>query len=277
MSVPAAIAGAISTVRVAPQVAPIGQHEPMKMTAGSAGSKAGPKVQEECSGYYGQKRASDVPAAYGQPLGWAPCGYLPQQLRGAYGATKSGLTGHGVSIAIMSEDNDSTARGDANRWARDAPLPAIHGPASSRPLSPGGCPRRRRIENALDIEAVHGMAPAAQVSYVAGNGKITGDLLLDSLYTVVGRPHCRRGEHVLVRELHAGPEEHDRRLGDRARARGRRGHHRQHSPRRRRLRSPLGYPDSDPWITSVGGTSLAVGARGQRTVGDRLEPTTRPS
>src|ERR1700690_2814103 len=78
MSVPAAIAGAISTVRGAPQAAPRGQPEPMKMAAGSAGSKAGPKVQEACSGYYGQKKATDVPSAYGKTLSWAPCGYLPQ-------------------------------------------------------------------------------------------------------------------------------------------------------------------------------------------------------
>ncbi|MGH3158565.1 MAG: S53 family peptidase, partial [Streptosporangiaceae bacterium] len=186
MSVPAALAGTVSTVRVARSVIPMGQAEPMKkMDYVVPGSKAARKIKEECSSYYGQKKASQVPAAYGYTLAWAPCGYLPQQLRSAYGAARSGLTGKGVSIAILSEDNDFTAMSDANTWARERGFPQFApGQYSAHIAShvPNGVGDG---ESALDIESSHGMAPAAKINYMVGNGSITGDRLLDALDTVV--------------------------------------------------------------------------------------------
>jgi subtilase family serine protease len=265
MSAPASVAGAISTIRVAPEAIPLGVHEPVRPAAGStvAGSTAAAKTGKYCSRYYGQRPARGVPAAYGRQPAWAPCGYLPQQLRSAYGATRSGLTGNGVSIAIMSEDNDSTALSDTDRWAR-----ARHFPPFRRGQFAAYIARRVASgvgngEDALDIEAAHGMAPGARVSYVAGNGKITGDRLLDSLYTIVAyhvadvvstswfenympvpRSMIDAWETVLERAAVEGITVNC--------ASGDGGY------------QALGYPDSDPWITSVGGTSLAIGARGQR-------------
>jgi subtilase family serine protease len=260
MSAPASVAGVISTVRVAPEPIPLGFHEPVRPAAGST---VVAKTGDFCSGYYGQRKARGVPAAYGRPLAWAPCGYLPQQLRRAYGATRSGLTGQGVSIAIMSEDNDSTALGDANRWARARRFPPFRPGQFSALIARRAAPGVGDSEDALDTEAAHGMAPGARVSYVAGNGKITGDLLLDSLYTIVAdhiadvvstswfenympvpRSMIDAWETVLERAAVEGITVNIASGDDGYQA--------------------LGYPDSDPWITSVGGTSLAIGARGQR-------------
>ena len=70
MSVPAALGRTVSTVRVATAAIPMGQHEPLKkMSAVAPGSKAAKKIKEECSGYYGQKKASALPGAYGYTLG----------------------------------------------------------------------------------------------------------------------------------------------------------------------------------------------------------------
>jgi subtilase family serine protease len=260
MSVPASAAGAVGTVRVAPAAIPMGFHQPMKPV--SRAITAG--IKEECSAYYGQKLAKGTPAAFGQRLAWSPCGYLPQQLRSAYGATRSGLTGKGASLAIMSEDNDSTALNDANHWARDRHFPQFRPGqyvADIAPHAPGGTGDG---ESALDIESSHGMAPDAKVSYVVGNGRITGDRLLDSLYSIVAyhladvvssswyegympvpQSMIDAWETVLERAAVEGITVNFA-TGDYGDT------------------TPLQYPGSDPWITTIGGTSVAVGASGQR-------------
>jgi subtilase family serine protease len=260
MSVPASVAGAISTVRVAPAVIPMGHHEAMKPVSQAITAS----IKEECSLYYGQKPAKGTPTAFGKRLAWSPCGYLPQQLRSAYGAARSGLTGKGVSLAIMSEDNDSTALTDANRWARDRhfqPFRPGQYAANIAAHVPSGVGDG---ESALDIESSHGMAPDARVNYVVGNGKITGDRLLDSLYTIVAyriadvvssswyegympvpKSMIAAWQTVLERGTVEGITVNFA-TGDYGDT------------------TPLQYPGSDPWITTIGGTSVAVGANGQR-------------
>lgn len=263
MTVPRPVAALISTVQVAPGNVPAGRHYPVTTpAAGVTEPRAAMSVREECSRYYGQKKASALPGAYGQTLTWAPCGYLSQQLRHAYGAAQAGLTGAGVSVAILSEDHDATILSDANRWARDRGVPPFAPGQFSDDIAPHVFPSDGDPEDALDIEAVHGIAPAAQVSEVAGNGSITGNRLLDSLDTVVTyriadvvsssflntympvpTSMIDAWESVLERAAVEGITV-DFASGDWAATR------------------PLTYPTSDPWVTSVGGTSLAIGARG---------------
>jgi subtilase family serine protease len=260
MSVPASLGGAVSTIRMSPATIPMGRHEQLK-PANTAAS--GSTVKQACSVYYGQKKASTLPAAFGKTLSFAPCGYLPQQLRSAYGATRSGLTGRGVSVAILSEDNDSTALQDANRWARDRHFPPFKPGQFLANIAAHGVPNGvGDIESALDVESVHGMAPAARVNYVVGNGSITGDRLLDALDTVVTykiatvvssswfegympvpTSMITAWEGVLQRGAVEG-------IGVNF-ATGDFGDE-----------TPLQYPGSDPWITLVGGTSIAVGKNG---------------
>ena len=249
---------------MSPANIPMGHHEALKASDTAApGSKAAFKVKQECSVYYGQKKASTLPAAFGKTLSFAPCGYLPQQLRSAYGATRSGLTGQGVSVAILSEDNDSTALSDANRWAKDRHFPPFKPGQFLANIASHGVPNGvGDIESALDVESVHGMAPAARVNYVVGNGTITGDRLLDALDTVVTyriatavssswfegympvpKSMITAWEGVLQRATVEG-------IGVNF-ATGDFGDE-----------TPLQYPGSDPWITLVGGTSIAVGKHG---------------
>lgn len=251
MSVPAGVAGAITTIRVSPAAAPLSPHQPLAAT----------RYIERCSAYYGQKKAVRLPKAYGRTITWAPCGYHPAQLRDAYGATRAGLTGAGTSVAIISETSDPTALKDANRWARQQHIrPFARGQFSARVArDPGG---GAVIEDAMDIESVHAMAPAAKVAYVVGNGRITGDVLLDALDTVVRhrladvvtsswyegfmpapRSMISSWEGVLQRAAVEGITV-DAATGDFSNVVG------------------LQYPNSDPWLTGVGGTSLAIGAGG---------------
>jgi subtilase family serine protease len=255
MSVPASVAGAIATIRVSPAVVPLSPHQPLVAASSTA------TYSEQCSSYYGQKKATGLPDAYGRTMTWAPCGYHPAQLRDAYGATRAGLTGAGASVAILSENADPTALSDANRWARQQHVPQFAPGQFSSHIAqdPGG---GSAIEDALDIESVHGMAPSAKVAFVVGDGQITGDYLLDALDTVVQHhladvvtsswyetfmpfpaSMIRSWESVLERAAVEGITV-DMASGDFSNVVG------------------LEYPDSDPWVTVVGGTSLAIGASG---------------
>jgi subtilase family serine protease len=258
MSVPATIAGSVSTIRVSQATVPMTPHERLAPVAAHPQPLA--TVNGKCSAYYGQVRAAHLPGAYGRTLTWAPCGYLPQQLRGAYGATRSGLTGAGASVAILSEDNDRTALPDANRWARDRHFLPFKPGQFSTSIAKGARPGTGDGESALDVEAVHGMAPAARVTYVVGNGKITGDRLLDAMDTVVTyhladvvtsswyegwlpvpKSMTTAWEGVLQRAAVEGITVNFA-SGD------------------AQIPTEIQYPGADPWLTGVGGTSLAVGA-----------------
>jgi subtilase family serine protease len=257
MSVPAAVAGSVSTVRVSPRTVPMTPHERLAPTTHAQASAT---VKEKCSSYYGQVKAASLPGAYGRALTWAPCGYLPQQLRGAYGATKSRLTGAGVGVAILSEDNDKTALSDANHWAKDRHVPVFKPGQFATNIAAGAFPGTGDVESALDVEAVHGMAPSARVTYVVGNGKITGDTLLDALDTVVTyhiadvvtsswyegwlpvpKSMITAWEGVLQRAAVEGITVNFA-SGD------------------AQIPTKIQYPGADPWITAVGGTSLAIGS-----------------
>jgi subtilase family serine protease len=261
MSVPAAVAGSVSTIRVSTAKVPLTPHQRLAPTpARSQASGKKNSVKMKCSSYYGQTKASTLPGAYGKTLTWAPCGYLPQQVRGAYGATRAGLTGAGVSVAILSEDNDATALSDANHWAKDRHVPQFKPGQFATNIAKGAPPGTGDVESALDVEAVHGMAPGARVTYVVGNGKITGDPLLDGLDTVVTnhiadvvtsswyigwlpvpKSVITAWEGVLERAAVEGITVNFA-SGD------------------AQLPTKLQYPGADPWITAVGGTSLAIGA-----------------
>jgi subtilase family serine protease len=259
MSVPAAIAGSVSTIRVSQAAVAMTPHE--RLAPVQAHPQPLTTATEKCSAYYGQKQAANLPAAYGRTLTWAPCGYLPQPLRGAYGATRSGLTGAGASVAILSEDNDKTILSDANRWARDRNFPPFKPGQFSTNIAATGVPNGTGdVESALDVESVHGMAPAARVTYVVGNGTITGDRLLDALDTVVTyhiadvvtsswfigwlpvpKSVITAWEGVLQRAAVEGITVNFA-SGD------------------AQIPTKIQYPGGDPWLTAVGGTTIAVGA-----------------
>ena len=218
-------------------------------------------MTERCSAYYGQLAAKGTPKAYGKVQTWAVCGYLPSQIRGAYGVTQSGLTGKGVSVAILSDDNDSTGKADANMWAKNRGEPPF-AKGQLESLVTTGVPNGiGDVESALDIESVHGMAPAAKVVYSVANGSVTGSRLLDALDQVVtggaaqvvtsswyegymgqvSQSLISAWEVVLAQATTEGIGV-DFATGDYGDT------------------TPLQYPGSDPMITTVGGTSLAIGA-----------------
>lgn len=145
-----------------------------------------------CSTYYGQKPATDVPPVYGKVQPYAPCGYTPPQLQGAYGLKPliaNRFDGRGVTVAITDAYAAPTIVQDAATYARR------HGQA---PLRAGqftqvlpGQPFRYGFddtvngdlcgeqgwygEETLDVEAVHAVAPGANITYVASRSCDNGD------------------------------------------------------------------------------------------------------
>jgi subtilase family serine protease len=74
-------------------------------------------IAPSCSQYYGQKIAVKEPSAYGAKQPWTNCGYTPRQIRGAYGVSQSGMTGKGVTVAIVDAYASPTMLSDANKYA----------------------------------------------------------------------------------------------------------------------------------------------------------------
>jgi subtilase family serine protease len=142
-------------------------------------------VAPPCSQYYGQKIASNEPSAYGTSQPWTNCGYTPRQIRGAYHVTGSGMTGKGQTVAIVDAYASPTMLTDANDYAKVT---------GDRPFAPGQYTQTLASdftdtaadecdaqgwygEESLDVESVHGQAPNANVDYVGAASCSDSDLL----------------------------------------------------------------------------------------------------
>jgi subtilase family serine protease len=256
MSMPADLAGQVVTVSV---TGTRSVPEKPKLARVSR-ETTGP----QCSQYYGQLKATGLPPAYGQQLTWAPCGYTPNQLRQALFAKQSGLTGQGVTVAIISGDNDSTAFADANvQAAQDgfAPLPASQFVAYVEKNSAYGV---GDVESAIDVEAVHATAPGATIAYVAGGKGETDDPTLNALEQIVSQhlADVVTDSWGLSEDFTGAIESAFTNALQRA---GIEGITVNTASGDVGSNPPLNYlfPASEPWLTTVGGTSLAIGANSQ--------------
>ena len=101
---------------------------------------------------------------------WTVKGYTPAQIKGAYGI--SGFDGAGQTVAIIDAYASPTILADVNQWSTNRGLPTMN-PSQlvqvvppgvyGRPQNPAQDPQGWYGEETLDVEAVHGMAPAAKI------------------------------------------------------------------------------------------------------------------
>ncbi|MFD2420957.1 S53 family peptidase [Amycolatopsis pigmentata] len=235
-----------------------------KRAAKNLAAQAG-KPRNPCPAYYGDTPATDLPPAYGHPVQWAPCGYTPQQMRDAYGVTGTGLTGKGVTIGIIGISNEINILPDANRFSTEHGEPAFapgqftaYVPADARPEPVSG-------EEAMDVQGAHAMAPDANIAFVVGSRASLGDDVLDAVVQIVDRhlADVVSGSIITGYTPGAAPEAIAayERVFQEAAVEG------------IALNFASGdsggglidgvptveYPGSSPWVTSVGGTSLAIG------------------
>jgi subtilase family serine protease len=239
-----------------------------------AGTSVGP-----CSHYWGEQTSTAFPNPYapGTPLPWLICGYTPAQIDSAYGIDRlrwAGLDGRGQTIAITGAFFSPTIRKDVNSFSREFGLARL-GPRNYREVTAPGTQRFPQdpaetqswyIEQALDVEWAHAVAPAANIVYVGaandagGLDQAVNEVVDNHLANVVsnswGLPevYAPRGEVLAMNAVFqqaaaegigvyfASGDDGDNRV-----AAG---------------RLSAGFPDSSPWVTSVGGTSLAISQSG---------------
>ncbi|WP_395727481.1 protease pro-enzyme activation domain-containing protein [Nakamurella sp.] len=227
-----------------------------------------------CSTYYGQKKATGVPQILPDPLTYAPCGYKPEQLRGAYDIDRflsKGIDGRGATVAVVDAYASATILADTQKYfARNDPSHPFRAYQFSQSLpasynSIDDCNAAGWYgEETLDVEAVHAMAPGANVLYVGASSCQDDDILaavntvvdnqlaqvITNSYGDVGEPSRAAAEGDHQTYLQAAAEGisvlfSSGDAGDEIAATGTR---------------QADYPASDPAVTAVGGTSLAVGA-----------------
>jgi subtilase family serine protease len=142
-----------------------------------------------CSAYWGEKTTTTTATLDGTtlPAGWpyAPCGTIPAQLRSAYGvdsAIASGNDGSGQTVAIIDAYASPTIAKDVNTYSSRHGLPTMNGGQFQQIAAPGtynrpesGARNPKKVvqdpqgwygEETLDVEAVHSMAPGANIVYV---------------------------------------------------------------------------------------------------------------
>ncbi len=230
-----------------------------------------------CSNSYGALSATyqadfqtPLPKFGGKKLPYAPCGYQPQQLRGAYEGSTD-LTGSGVTVGIVDAYAAPTILADANQYATRHGDPAFAGGGfTQRNAAPfthaDECdPSGWYGEETLDVEAVHAMATGANVRYYGAKSCFNSDIA-DTLDTVVDE------NKVSIVSNSYGSTEGDETPDDVA------------ATQQAFLQGAMqgisflfssgdngdevantgvlqaDYPASNPYITAVGGTSLGIGA-----------------
>lgn len=226
-----------------------------------------------CSTYWAQQVNTTQTNPYGSgPLPDVPCGYTPQQVKGAYGIGST-YDGSGQTVAVIDAYASPTIVDDVNSWSANRGLPALTPSQFSQVVAPGtfNRPENRRQdpqgwygEESLDIEAVHGMAPAASIVYVGAPNNFQD---LDAALNHVVDRHLAQivtnsygwttellpagfitpYEETIVQGAAEGIGIYFS-SGDNSDESKVMGY------------ATVDWPASSPYVTAVGGTSLAVGA-----------------
>jgi len=184
-SAPESLNGAVLTVTGLDSAPHKATHADQLPGPGAVFKNSGP-----FSSYYGSNIASTLPDAYGTKIPYAVKGYTGKQLRAAYGAGK--YTGKKVRVAITDAFASPTIAYDAATYAKkhgDAAyktsqlkqvLPDNYTHTGADECDASGW----YGEETLDVEAVHAVAPDANITYV-GAASCFDDDLLDSLSKIV--------------------------------------------------------------------------------------------
>ncbi|MCU1658587.1 MAG: physarolisin [Pseudonocardiales bacterium] len=275
LTVPASVSGAVLTVTGLDTTA----HKVAPASKQVAPPPAGFRNARPCSSYFGQIQAkykadfhTPLPTFNSKTLPYAPCGYTGPQFRAAYEGNTN-LDGTGVTVAITDAYAAPTIKQDAKTYAANHGdggyaagqfTQAAHRPFTNQAL----CGASGWYgEETLDVEAVHAMAPGANIRYYAAASCFDSDFL-DTLAQVVDENKAQ-----LVSNSWGDLEQNE--TADNVAAyeqvflqgamqgisfmysSGDNGDELANSGLKQ-----ADYPTSDPYVTSVGGTSTAIGAAG---------------
>ena len=278
LSVPAAIAGLVSGVLGLDESYQF-VHPDMKVDGDApppAGFRNAPPLPlywaGQLSPYAFASGFTDVALASAP---WAVKGYTPDQIKGAYGI--SGYDGSGQTVAIIDAYASPTILQDVNHWSVNRGLPTMTPAQLVQVVAPGvyNIPENPRQdpqgwsgEETLDVEAVHGMAPAAKIVFVsAPNNYQDLDAAMNHVVDqhlaqivsnsygfstdVLPPGYVKPLEDTLIQAAIEGIGVYFS-SGDSGDETAVLGH------------PSTDWPASSPWVTAVGGTSLAVDASNTR-------------
>ncbi len=270
--------------RLASTVAGIAQLDSSGSLARPADTLPGPAPGarygvQPCSAYYGQLQATNKPKAYGKTWPYTICGYNAKQYESAFGLSSSiakGLNGASVTVAITDAYASPTILSDANTWSTQNGLAPFSGSQFVQDTpGPDGynlesvCgPQGWYGEETLDVEAVHAMAPGANVLFVGakncGGGlnkawasvidghlaSVETDSWLFGPESLVGSGQLAFFNQFLLEAANTGVtvQFSSGDSGDQANT---------------QFGKSVDFPASDPWATGIGGTSTEIGANGQ--------------
>jgi subtilase family serine protease len=270
-SVPSAVSGDVLSVSGLSSLTPQAHPASAAVSASTAAA-----ASATCSAYFGATAASTLPQAYGATQPYQPCGYVPSQLRSAYGTGSTGLTGAGVKIAVVDAFASPTMASDAQQYASD------HGEQSwaagqYSEVVPSGLPAQPLSwteEEVMDVEGVHAMAPGANVVYVAAAGTDDSDFV-DALSTIVDGHLANIVADSWVLGADSGIPAATVKAFDKIFlqgavegigfifASGDTGSQAAAQDGSGPDVTAVNYPAADPLVTAVGGTTLAIGSGGQ--------------
>ncbi|WP_194915783.1 cell wall-binding repeat-containing protein [Catenulispora rubra] len=257
-------------------------------------------VTSWCSTYWGQQSYAGIPA----PI----CGYDGEQLRSGYGMASSGLTGKGATVAIIDAYLNPNMVSDMQTYnaqfhqqqLRQGQYTESANPAAFNNKSACGADKWNQ-EQALDVEAVHNMAPDANIVYVAANSCNDNDLM-DAYSSVVNNHSADIVSGSIDGLMHTNGWNQDaatRAAYDRIFMRGAlegiafnfaTGDCGDNDPANAATGGNCqsdsagkqsAWPASSQWVTAVGGTSLKVDKNGnyggEEPWGDYLTPAGNPA
>ncbi|RLV08695.1 serine protease [Streptomyces griseocarneus] len=266
-TVPASLDGAVLTVVGLNNAPRLAHHDETLPGPSAVFRNAGP-----FSTYYGSNVNKDLPSAFGGHAPYAIKGYTGKQLRSVYGAKN--FTGKGVTVAITDAYASPTIAADIQEYAkRNGDKPYRKGQFSQVLPSdythtgdaPGECGAQGWYgEETLDIEAVHAVAPDSDIVYVAGSS-CQDDDLTDALHKVVdGRLADIVSNSWGDVESHETPDlaaAYDQ-IFQQGAVEGIGFYFSSGDDGDNVLKTgtkQVDTPANSPWVTSVGGTTLAVG------------------
>ena len=281
LSVPRSIAGLISGFVGVSQDNALRTPSSVKPAGGAVTDAQGPSdalpPAALCSTYWDQHEQI-APLAYGKTSFPTPnCGYTAKQVRTAYGiqsAVSSGDTGRGVTVAIVDAYASSSMEADANQLSAMQGEPqfkpgqyteTVMGPFTLQDECSGEFGWNE--EESLDVEAVHGEAPGANIHYVGAANCDTGlddalnYIVQNHTASIVSNSWGNLGEQGLGDEVatehsifvqaaaegigmyfSSGDDGDNTVVGDPI--------------------AEADFPASDPMVTAVGGTDLAINSNG---------------
>lgn len=224
-----------------------------------------------CSHFYGEHQTGGLPMQFGvTTFPTEVCGYSAGQIRSAYGANWRN-TGSGQKVALvelgLTPDMFLTLQKYARRNGMPAPSPSRYAELSLGQGSACGDPFD--VEEQLDVESSYDMAPAASQLVVGGDSCDFGDFGLQGLFNADEAVLGGSGGHPLAsivsNSWESGQETQPPDLTKiehaflvQAAAEGVGEYFSSGDA------SGVEAPSSDPFAIAVGGTTLGIGATGNR-------------